>query len=690
MLIPPGARGGGNDDDETLLTERRPAITCLSWRPDGRVFVAGTADGVMAFFDRDEPDVPLLVRTFDQDDVNLLSEASMFTTPATGRDGRRLLREPIFKLAWTLSPQPSGSVGVLGSLVTDPGESRTALVVLGGLLQSDWMGVHVLHLPASHPGPPGRTAARAALQPQGHSVYGSQSAVEDFAITLGAIVLLAAPLASTSRSLSAFSYPPSLSQEASRSTLPSTLELSGGGAPGGFELVNCSSEARRKLGMAAEASPTRRIGLSGGTLDKSGEMMDASAAARPDAFERDRHRLLVTWHHDLSVCIHDAPSPSADPTADFPAPIHRIDVASHLPPDSAAHRLWVQTPDMLSVISVELATETGEVAVALSSGEVLIFRPGPPPIREADDDGHDAADAAHEAALQPIKLSEAGSPIPDASKPLRPRRSSKRPTPSAPSPAHVDVVRIVMPTAASDRAASTFHLACTLVGLAHGPARVALTDVGFVAAAWGQAVAIVDLRGFDVVAQETGPAAVVGLDWTIAEAAPSLDLAPRLIVSYASGTVRILSLAFTLDNWILSHTPVPPINSGADVIRTFCFDPRGNELVPTADRLRMVMHPRRQASDDEGRSAKMDVRSILVRIGPTSASARANFVDTRLAKVEFGGRAIAAQAVERHGRYVLVVMVESGKAEVYTLPDLRPALDDAIVVCAQPCVRISR
>lgn len=70
LLLPPGAVGGSDEHDPNLFSDRRPSVTCLSWRPDGLVFCAGHDDGCLSFWDVDDGDKPIQVRTMDRPDVN--------------------------------------------------------------------------------------------------------------------------------------------------------------------------------------------------------------------------------------------------------------------------------------------------------------------------------------------------------------------------------------------------------------------------------------------------------------------------------------------------------------------------------------------------------------------------------------------------------------------------------------------
>lgn len=242
LVFPPGAAGGSLADPSTLFEERRPNVTCLSWRPDGLVFAAGYEDGSFALWAVEDGDKPLVVRTLDKEDVMAFDWAD--GGPTTHSAGPAGLREPIFRLAWTGFPEegllswmanaaagtaaaksptttaaagtaaegeptsprsPTSGLPAFGwgagsstKPATSPHEEEakqhgTMLLILGGLLPSDPTGVHVLHLPAYVAPPTSWQASQVSgmstalrdslvdsLKPTGHSIYLTATPPEDF------------------------------------------------------------------------------------------------------------------------------------------------------------------------------------------------------------------------------------------------------------------------------------------------------------------------------------------------------------------------------------------------------------------------------------------------------------------------------------------------------------------------------
>lgn len=65
-VVLPGAPGGHNDQTESAFLERRPACTCLAWRPDGRMFVSGHDDGSLVFWSIEDGDREFRIRRLSQ------------------------------------------------------------------------------------------------------------------------------------------------------------------------------------------------------------------------------------------------------------------------------------------------------------------------------------------------------------------------------------------------------------------------------------------------------------------------------------------------------------------------------------------------------------------------------------------------------------------------------------------------
>ncbi|KAF8971726.1 WD40-repeat-containing domain protein [Flammula alnicola] len=72
LVLSPGAPGGAGYGTGDILTHRRMMVASIAVHPSGHFFAAGYADGSIAFWAVEDDNKPLLVRTLDSLDVNLV------------------------------------------------------------------------------------------------------------------------------------------------------------------------------------------------------------------------------------------------------------------------------------------------------------------------------------------------------------------------------------------------------------------------------------------------------------------------------------------------------------------------------------------------------------------------------------------------------------------------------------------
>ncbi|KAF8078965.1 hypothetical protein FPV67DRAFT_1663632 [Lyophyllum atratum] len=240
LVLPPGAPGGFGYGSRDILTHRRPDVTTLAIHPSAHFFVVGYSDGSLAFWAVDDEEKPLLVRTLDDLDVNLVDTGRLDECITQRKRGEAVLppeREPIFKLSWS---------GFSNS--SDPRGGKTALAILGGLNPGEAAGLTVIQLPPSilqnrqAPTSPNsqqpslhldmRKAMRDSLDPVESYFYFTQGVVQDFLLIprksphfAGSFdpvaVLLLTEGEGGTRTVEAYQYPPSVfSSTDSRSPAP--------------------------------------------------------------------------------------------------------------------------------------------------------------------------------------------------------------------------------------------------------------------------------------------------------------------------------------------------------------------------------------------------------------------------------------------------------------------------------------
>ena len=352
FVLPPGAPGGTGSAVSNLFTERRPAVTCLSIRPDGTslataqssrlilcaalLFATGHADGSISFVSTVDENV-ISMRTVEQADVNKTREEDLFGwSPESDNSNGR---EPVYKLSWSGYPEESlldkvhGWSG-FGTATSDspapPTSSgarnsagETTLTILGGSLPRNANGVSVLNFPPfksppSHASPsnialsaPLRAALKESVTPVYSSFYPTASPAEDFLLiprdtphlgmnfdpvaililtdTIPTLPVLAEPHAD--RGIDSYSFPPSPDGSFTKLNLPSTLTWSSGGTATSCQIYTLDQSVYRKL--VSSASDRDRFPLRGGKASGN-EKSTASG-----------FKILVSLHLDLTIRFHD-------------------------------------------------------------------------------------------------------------------------------------------------------------------------------------------------------------------------------------------------------------------------------------------------------------------------------------------------------------------------------------------------
>lgn len=390
------------------------------------------------------------MRTLERADVNKTTEEDLFGWSQGGGQRQLSGREPVFRLAWSGFPEEtyldqvtSAIAGASSSAMASTsspvvpaspslGEEKTnlhggtMLTVMGGILPSDPVGIHVLEFPAYSPPPstassskpgnislPVREALRSSISPISHHLYPTSTPPEDFLllprssphfslsfdpnailITTGPdrrFPVLAAPHAINSTE--AWSFPPSSLRVPQSLSLPSPLSFSGGGTCSSTQLVTVSNVTYRKMLHQFDVSDelSTRLPLRGGTaFPQPRPRLQRNDQAAPRM--SDNHaRILITLHVDLVVRFWDVSShllwgykatPESEPkiNLEYPRPLKHLDVdlkaalsdSRALELNSA--RLARDRPWELEIDKVSFAEETLELAVSLSTGDVVVFR----------------------------------------------------------------------------------------------------------------------------------------------------------------------------------------------------------------------------------------------------------------------------------------------------------------------------
>ena len=161
---------------------RNPFVNCMAVHPTGHFFAAGYEDGSITLWATEDEDKPLLVRSIEEIDINLINEEllNLALEPNGNKPSGKPAPEPIYKLAWS---------GYSNS--ADPRGGTHTLAVLGGGRGKESSGVTVFSFSAFNPTDsvmdpkvslplPIRKAMQDCLSNPGVYSYQSESTISDF------------------------------------------------------------------------------------------------------------------------------------------------------------------------------------------------------------------------------------------------------------------------------------------------------------------------------------------------------------------------------------------------------------------------------------------------------------------------------------------------------------------------------
>ncbi|EIN13878.1 hypothetical protein PUNSTDRAFT_110047 [Punctularia strigosozonata HHB-11173 SS5] len=427
-ILPPGAPGGNGYAQPDLMTFRCPPVTAISIHPTGHFFAVGHEDGSVAFWATDDNERPLLVRTLDDLDVNLVDGEKIPDPCSVPGVGQIVSREPIFKLAWSGFPNSD-----------DPRGGATTLTILGGLNSTDEPGINVIELPAFNPSEPPATtgnagihpyfrqAMRQSLTPINATFYPSSGSavVQDFLLVPresphfsgnwdpSAIIIVSEAKAGT-RSLEVYRFSPprsavsssprptivaqqvasglgsddSIMQELS-STLeslstamgPVRMTLSPSHWSGSIAVINGElSKVERDnykslLDHSREPSQNEMLSFDGG----SAWVENTQEGAQSRLVEYQPHRLLMTIHEggivnfrDISIqLLKEVPL-----TADYPRLLTglSIDVGPVLLDPSVSSLSPAFISGKVNITGAQLCSEASQCALVLDTGHLILYR----------------------------------------------------------------------------------------------------------------------------------------------------------------------------------------------------------------------------------------------------------------------------------------------------------------------------
>jgi syntaxin-binding protein 5 len=402
-------------------------VTALAVHPTGHLLATGYADGSIAFWAIEDDHKPILVRTVDHEDVDIVDGSQLEESLRLGQEERtkphaNLPLEPIFKLSW------SGFLDDSGSL-----RGETALTILGGLTADHASGVTIHWFPSntviqsttSATALQGRSW-RESLVPFHTSFLPTKRITRDYLIVPRntphfagsfdpvAILLLGEGDGKT-RSTEAYQFPRIVSNKSStmepsnsatpastvsvqirddfpRLELPGALRNGDNGIIAG-QLINLGRGAHSQL--VHESNVESHLSLRGGIAWTDDLAVNEKTYAKVSSaytacatmiisFQSQYQppRVSVTTHIDLTVGFEDISAdllinPDRSPMRyPFPRPLPdlTIDVMSILSDPLVLPRISPTVPRQARIDSIHIARESLECGMVLQTGEVIICR----------------------------------------------------------------------------------------------------------------------------------------------------------------------------------------------------------------------------------------------------------------------------------------------------------------------------
>ncbi|KAK1234875.1 Lethal(2) giant larvae sro7 [Marasmius sp. AFHP31] len=688
LELSPGAPGGTGYGAPDILLPRRPEATCIAIHPTGHFFAVGYADGCIAFWAVDDEDQPLLVRTMDDIDVNLVDGTRLEEHLNQVNPSGPSQREPVFKLSWCSFSNSS-----------DPRGGDTALVVLGGTHPDDSTGITTLWLPAFNPAAPAvpnmsaavdptiREAMRNTVTPSKSYFYYVEGLVQDYLLVPQEspqlsgthdpfAILIIREGARHTRVTEGFQFPPpsflataspvnddpegdpeneegshdaladlqttlrsmQLNDDAQRLILPGFLS---GGATGLLDgqLRRLSRDAYQTL-VQESLDPRRTLSLRAGFA-----YLNAQTHAEASLSKYQPPRILITSHMDLTIQMSDLSSSllskaRPDPIEyEFPNPLPRLTVDLNIVLTDARVAPKLARSENRMIDIVDFAPESLEYAITLSSGEVVLYR-----MRSND---QDHSEDLHDPELVSL--------------------------------AHLSGV--------GDSKFAPYLLVDAKRG---GVASISLADAGFLAiSSLNGSLIVIDTRQPRIILRSDGKAKrhsfgmhighseqdrYQSLHWTACPIESDRQLRLRLIAVKTSGDSFLFSLEQSAadSSWSVSGEPVK--------IDTPSQPVPGGLFVIDAKTGRSCLANRRGLHSSEG-------HVLLVAAGAKGVRCYIDVTGDRLGKAEWSikaGQVLCTQIVEKLGSFALVAFTASNEALVYSLPNLEFLQDLSLPPIRQP------
>ncbi|KXN88842.1 hypothetical protein AN958_06711 [Leucoagaricus sp. SymC.cos] len=653
LILPPGAPGGLGYGSQDILLPRRSCVSCVAIHPAGHFFAVGYTDGTIAFWALEDSEEPILVRTLDNLNVNLV-DAEMLEAQVNNTTSSDLSppREPIFKLAWSAFANSK-----------DPRGGNTTLTVLGGTKPDQGFGLNVWWLPAFNPDdptvsspPPNQknihpfmiTAIRQSLQEKSTFQYTTKTPVQDFYLipresphfncTYDAqSILILSEDGPNGRLLESREFPPpsfglsaakspasetpsssedtlhqlnSALESMSLSSHPQSVglpfEFSGASfAPSGYRILVVAKESYSKIIEDVDSSAKRpRVRLSAGRAHVESSFEVKRSKSQPNRILVCPTKGLVVTFYDISSQLLHAPD-DTPLSHDFPEPIDSLEIDLQTALDVIDGELHeFESYSTRSITGTQFVATTLECAITLSTGELLVYHPRP-------------AQSANPAGDQELRLLNYVA--------VEPWRNSR----------------------IEGESITSFSI----------------SEIGFIAIAYTDgSLFVIDMRGPTVLHRPTKPIR------RSSKSSKHSSFSFHHFVESTAETNAINSLTWAISG--IDKDPKPLIrliairNSGNMEDGTFVINTKSGAFCK-ADRSRFadILHFHSQECEPV----------VLIASGIKGVKSFLNITGERVGKADWSskfGEVVGVQIVERLGSRVFVAYTDKNALHVYSLPEL--------------------